>query len=95
MYNGSIVESASSEDIFSHPYHPYTNSLLAAVPDPNKKWDIKLSQEQRYDSNSVYEGCKHQKKCPWVEKQCRSNPIDFVKVGENHFVRCWKTDKNK
>jgi oligopeptide/dipeptide ABC transporter ATP-binding protein len=95
MYNGSIVESASSEDIFNHPYHPYTNALLSAVPDPNKKWDVKLSHEHRYDSDAVYEGCKHQKKCPWVETQCRSNPIDFVEVGENHFVRCWKTDKNK
>ena len=95
MYNGSIVESASSEDIFNHPYHPYTISLLSAVPDPNKNWDVKLSLEQRYDSDVVYDGCKHQKKCPWVEKQCRSDTIDFVEVGENHFVRCWKTEKNK
>jgi oligopeptide/dipeptide ABC transporter ATP-binding protein len=95
MYNGSIVESASSEDIFNHPYHPYTISLLSAVPDPNKNWDAKLSLEQRYDSDAVYDGCKHQKKCPWAEEQCRSNTIDFIKVGENHFVRCWKTEKNK
>lgn len=94
MYNGSIMESASSEDIFNHPYHPYTQSLLSAVPDPNKKWDVTLSLEQRYDSDAVYDGCKHQKKCPWVEKQCRTNPIDFVQVKENHFVRCWKTDKS-
>jgi oligopeptide transport system ATP-binding protein len=93
MYNGSIMESASSEDIFNHPYHPYTISLLSAVPSPNKKWDVTLSHAHRYDPDAVYEGCKHQKKCPWVEKQCRSNTIDFVKVGENHFVRCWKTDK--
>jgi oligopeptide/dipeptide ABC transporter ATP-binding protein len=94
MYNGSIMESASSEDIFNHPYHPYTNSLLSAVPDPNKKWDVTLSLEQRYDSDAVYDGCKHQNKCPWFEKQCRTNPIDFVEVEENHFVRCWKTDKS-
>ncbi len=95
MYNGSIMESASSEDIFNHPYHPYTKSLLSAVPDPKKKWDVTLSLEQRYDSDAVYDGCKHQKKCPWVEKQCRTNPIGFVEVEENHFVRCWKVDKNK
>ncbi|MCG6973904.1 MAG: ATP-binding cassette domain-containing protein [Desulfobacterales bacterium] len=94
MYNGSIMESASSEDIFNHPYHPYTKSLLSAVPDPNKKWDVTLSLEQRYESDAVYDGCKHQKKCPWVEKQCRKNPIDFVQVEANHFVRCWKTKKS-
>ena len=94
MYNGSIMESASSEDIFNHPYHPYTKSLLSAVPDPNKKWDVTLSLEQRYESDAVYDGCKHQKKCPWVEKQCRKNPIDFVQVEATHFVRCWKTKKS-
>jgi oligopeptide transport system ATP-binding protein len=95
MYNGSIMESASSEDIFNHPCHPYTISLLSAVPNPDTNWDVKVSQEQRYDAGAVYEGCKHQKKCSLVETRCRSKPIDFVKVGENHFVRCWKTDKNK
>ncbi len=94
MYNGSIMESASSEDIFNHPYHPYTISLLSAVPNPDKKWNVTLSPEQRYDADAVYDGCKHQKKCPWVEKRCRTNTIDFVEVGENHFVRCWKTDKD-
>jgi oligopeptide transport system ATP-binding protein len=95
MYNGSIMESASSEDIFNHPCHPYTMSLLSAVPNPDTNWDVKVSHEQRYDPSPVYEGCKHQKKCPLVEARCRSNTIDLVKVGENHFVRCWKSDKNK
>jgi len=94
MFNGSIMESASSEDIFNHPYHPYTKSLLSAIPDSGKNWDIKLSHEKRYDPNAVYHGCKHQKKCHMVETRCRSNTVDFVKVGENHFVRCWKAVKN-
>ena len=95
MYNGSIMELASSEDIFNHPCHPYTISLLSAVPNPDKHWDLKLSHEQHHEPDAVDQGCKHQKKCPRVETRCRSNTIDFAKVGENHFVRCWKTDKNK
>jgi oligopeptide/dipeptide ABC transporter ATP-binding protein len=95
MYNGAIMESASSEDIFNHPYHPYTVSLLSAVPDPDKSWDAKLSHEQHEESDAIYEGCKHQKKCSLVETRCLSNTIDLVKVGENHYVRCWKADKDK
>jgi oligopeptide transport system ATP-binding protein len=95
MYDGSIMESASSEDIFNHPCHPYTMSLLSAVPNPDTNWDVKASHEQRYDPSPVHEGCKHQKKCPLVETRCRSNTIEFVKAGENHFVRCWKSDNNK
>ncbi|MFO7553896.1 MAG: ATP-binding cassette domain-containing protein [Desulfobacterales bacterium] len=95
MYNGRIMESALSEDIFNHPYHPYTISLLSAVPDPDKKWNVKLAHGQHYDSDAVSEGCKYQNKCSLIETRCRSNNIDFVKVEENHFVRCWKAGKNK
>ena len=95
MYNGSIMESASSEDIFDHPYHPYTVSLLSAVPDPDKNWVVKLSREQRHDQDPVFQGCRHQNECHLVETRCRSNTIDVVNVGENHFVRCWKADKDK
>ena len=94
MYNGSIMESASSEDIFDHPCHPYTISLLSAVPNPDTKWDAKLSHEQRYDASAVYEGCKYQIKCPLVEPQCRLKPSDFITVGENHLVRCWKVSSS-
>ena len=35
MHNGHIVESGTTDDIFSHPVHPYTKSLLSAIPEPN------------------------------------------------------------
>jgi oligopeptide/dipeptide ABC transporter ATP-binding protein len=96
MYNGHIMESAPSEDIFNHPHHPYTISLLSAIPDPDpdKKWHVKLSNSRIGDSDVVPEGCKYQDRCSIAETSCRKEKMVFEKVGENHFVRCWKVAKN-
>ena len=42
-----------AEDIFNHPHHPYTISLLSAIPDPepDKKWHVKLSNGRVGDSD--------------------------------------------
>ncbi len=96
MYHGHIMEFAPSEDIFNHPCHPYTISLLSAIPDPDpdKKWYVKLSNGRIADSDGVSEGCKYQGRCSIAEKACRKDRVVFEKVGENHFVRCWKAAKN-
>jgi oligopeptide/dipeptide ABC transporter ATP-binding protein len=95
MYKGQIMEFASSEDIFDHPHHPYTLSLLSAIPDPDpeKKWYAKSSYDHLSDSDTIPEGCKYRDKCSMAETSCKKEKMDFEKVGENHFVRCWKTDK--
>jgi len=96
MYHGHIMEFAPSEDIFNHPCHPYTISLLSAIPDPDpdKKWYVKLSNGPISDSDGVLEGCKYQDRCSIAETACRKDRMVFEKVGENHFVRCWKAAKN-
>jgi len=96
MYRGHIMEFATSEDIFNHPHHPYTISLLSAIPDPDpdKNWYVKLSDGRTADSDGVPEGCKYQDRCSIAETACRKEEIVFEKVGENHFVRCWKAAKN-
>ena len=95
MYNGHIVEFAPSEDIFNHPHHPYTISLLSAIPDPDpdKTWHVKLSNGRVGDSDAFSEGCKYQDRCSIVETACRKDTMVFEKIGENHFVRCWKAAK--
>jgi len=95
MYQGHIMEFASSEDIFDHPHHPYTISLLSAIPDPDpdKKWLVKSSNGHTGDADVVPEGCKYQDRCTIAETACRKEKIVFEKVGENHFVRCWKAAK--
>ncbi len=96
MYKGQIMELASSEDIFNHPHHPYTISLLSAIPDPDpdKKRQIISSNDFIDDSDAVPEGCSYLDKCSIAETSCGKEGMGFGKVGENHFVRCWKAAKN-
>jgi oligopeptide/dipeptide ABC transporter ATP-binding protein len=95
MYKGHIMEFASSEEIFNQPRHPYTISLLSAIPDPDpdQKWHVKSADAPTGDSDGVPEGCKYRNRCSMAERSCGKKEVVFEKVGDNHFVRCWKAGK--
>jgi oligopeptide/dipeptide ABC transporter ATP-binding protein len=92
MYKGQIMESAPAEELFETPRHPYTLSLLSAIPDPvpGRRPKIKLLEPDASDSMMISKGCRFQGRCPKEESRCLEENIGFEKVGEKHFVRCWK-----
>jgi oligopeptide transport system ATP-binding protein len=92
MYKGQIMESAPAEELFETPRHPYTLSLLSAIPDPvpGRRRKIKIMEPDRSDSLMTSKGCRFQGRCPMEEPRCLEENIGFEKVGEKHFVRCWK-----
>jgi oligopeptide/dipeptide ABC transporter ATP-binding protein len=94
MYEGHIMEYATAEAVFEHPCHPYTLSLLAAIPEPEpgKRIDTKIFGEEAAESLNPPNGCKFQGNCPQADSRCREEESDFVTVGEDHFVRCWKAE---
>ncbi len=92
MYLGHIMEYAPSEELFDHPFHPYTLALLSAVPAPDEQGD-RGTQELSGDVPSPFNpppGCKFQGRCPLVEDRCRKREIEFYNVNRQHLVRCWK-----
>ena len=95
MYMGQIMEYASAEKIFDAPLHPYTRSLLAAVPDPGagKQWEPKLLKETPVDIPAALQGCKYRSLCSLVTPRCREERVLLEEVGEGHFVRCWEAMK--
>ena len=95
MYKGRIMESAPAEELFENPHHPYTISLLSAIPDPepSAKPAIKLPEGDQPDSLIPPSGCNFQGKCSIEEPRCRKDKIFLEKAGEEHFVRCWKVIK--
>jgi oligopeptide/dipeptide ABC transporter ATP-binding protein len=92
MYKGRIMESAPAEELFENPCHPYTISLLSAIPDPvpGRRRKIELLEPDLSDSLMTSKGCRFQGRCPIEEPRCLEEKIGFEKVGEKHFVRCWK-----
>lgn len=92
MYLGSIVEEADAEELFTHPYHPYTRALLSAVPeaDPNVKRErIKLEGDVPSPLN-LPDNCPFFNRCPFKKEVIcgESESPASVEVSPGHFVKC-------
>lgn len=89
MYLGRVVEEGYSEDIFSHPLHPYTISLMQSVPgwDPmNRKLStIKLEGEPPSPINPP-PGCPFHPRCPYTQERCKLEDPELL--GDIHKVAC-------
>jgi len=97
MYKGCIMELAPAEQLFENPRHPYTISLLAAIPDPEpgNTPDLHLPERDLPDSSIPIFGCSFQGRCTLEETRCREERTTLAQVGKEHFVRCWKAAQNK
>ena len=96
MYRGHIMEYAPADELFDNPCHPYTHLLLSAAPDaaPDEKYTMIEVEEEGTESLTDSAGCSFRQKCPLNEPRCLGTEHEFIKVGENHFVRCWKVAEN-
>ncbi|MDY2813913.1 MAG: oligopeptide/dipeptide ABC transporter ATP-binding protein [Dorea sp.] len=92
MYLGSVVELAETKELYNAPLHPYTKSLLSAVPvsDPDiekSRKRIELIGEVPSPIN-LPEGCKFAPRCPQAKEECKIKRPEYKKVKEGHFVAC-------
>jgi len=89
MYAGRMVEGANSEELISHPAHPYTELLLSAVPNPQQS--VKRELKARTDPPRLIDpppGCPFAPRCPKVMSVCREVMPGVVHLSSNHWVRC-------
>ena len=92
MYLGKMVELADAEEIYNHPLHPYSQSLLSAVPLPDPKAArankrIVLSGDIPSPLNAP-SGCPFRTRCRYATEQCAQSMPDFKEVEKGHFVAC-------
>ncbi len=90
MYLGSIAEQASSESLFANPLHPYTKSLLSAVPKSNpkeKKERIILKGDVPSPANPP-KGCKFHTRCPHAMPVCKETVPQMKTIAIDHDVCC-------
>lgn len=89
MYAGRIMESGSSQEILVKPLHPYSQSLLAAVPvgfDTSSMLPVPAGEPP--DLKRLPEGCKFNPRCPYVKDRCKVEEPDlFARAGR--MVSCW------
>ena len=93
MYLGRIVEIADSNELNDNPLHPYTQSLLSAVPYP----DPKMAKERQRivlegDVPSplhMPSGCAFRTRCRYATEKCAQECPALTDRGDGHMVACW------
>jgi len=94
MYAGKIIESASVETLFSHPQHPYTQRLLAAIPRLDQPKDQPLLSIEGAPPNLIHslKGCSFCPRCREAMTICKQEDPPTFEVKENHLSACLKHD---
>ena len=90
MYLGSIVELAASEELYHRPLHPYTQSLISAIPDTdvdNRRQRIILEGDVPSPSH-LPTGCPFHTRCRFCKEICENTAPTFREVEAGHFVAC-------
>lgn len=97
MYLGRMVELADAGEIYDHPLHPYSKSLLSAVPVPDPKiaranQRILLSGDIPSPLNAP-SGCPFRTRCPYAKDICAESMPEFREVSTGHFVACHRIEE--
>ncbi|MBQ6974088.1 MAG: ABC transporter ATP-binding protein [Oscillospiraceae bacterium] len=93
MYLGKIVEIADADELNSHPIHPYTESLLSAVPIPDP--EITRARQRIILEGDVPSplhrpsGCPFRTRCRYATEQCAAECPTLTDRGSGHQVACW------
>ncbi len=97
MYLGKMVELADASEIYDNPMHPYSQSLLSAVPVPDP--DIARNNKRIVLSGDIPSplnapsGCPFRTRCPYATEECAKVMPEFKEVKPGHFVACHNLDK--
>lgn len=96
MYLGKIVELAENKDLFDNPKHPYTLTLLEAVPDadPHQQWMANLLTSEAPLEVKDSEGCKFAPRCKYADDRCYAEEPELRDINSKdgkdgrHYVAC-------
>ncbi len=91
MYAGQVVESAPTATLLTSPRHPYTQALLASLPQNAQPGSPLPTMPGQLDILTAHAGgCSFAERCPLAEGTCRAELQQLGEISPSHTVRCWK-----
>ncbi|MBQ3491450.1 MAG: ATP-binding cassette domain-containing protein [Oscillospiraceae bacterium] len=97
MYLGKLVELADAKEIYDHPMHPYSKSLMSAVPVPDPKV-ARANQRVMLHGDipsplNAPSGCPFRTRCPYACDACAESMPELKELSSGHFVACHRAEE--
>jgi len=94
MYAGMIMEIGNAGQVIQQAFHPYTQLLRSAAPQPEKKFRSSRLAFTGEIPNLIHppEGCRFHPRCPYKKTSCTEQVPKMKQVRHNHWVRCIRMD---
>jgi peptide/nickel transport system ATP-binding protein len=89
MYAGQIVERSSDTSLINSPQHPYTQLLIASVPDPSVEGRVAVKAPSGASAAFNIKGCRFSPRCPQAIDICTTNEPPMFEVAAGQTARCW------
>jgi peptide/nickel transport system ATP-binding protein len=98
FYRGRVVEFGPADAVFAPPYHPYTQMLLAAVPDPDPDSPhprLALREPSAVQPGGTERGCPFTNRCPYrIEGKCDREKPPIIAPSAGHRIACHLSPEN-
>jgi oligopeptide/dipeptide ABC transporter ATP-binding protein len=93
MYLGRIVESGPADEVLTRPKHPYTRTVLAAIPqpDPGRRRDVAVVRGEIPSPLAPPPGCHFHPRCPLAVDRCRTEAPAMTAFTPDHLASCHVT----
>jgi oligopeptide/dipeptide ABC transporter ATP-binding protein len=94
MYAGRVMEAGETRSVLENPFHPYTNTLVASVPqgfEDAPPLAVQLGEPP--DLRNLPGGCKFNPRCPYVMEICKKEEPKLEEILPGRHAACWRVDK--
>ncbi|MGI6074959.1 MAG: ABC transporter ATP-binding protein [Pyramidobacter sp.] len=89
MYAGRVVEYGTTEAIYNHRLHPYTEGLFNSLPSlDTEQEELQVIHGLMPDPTNLPSGCCFHPRCPYATEQCSIQSPEMVQVSPHHYVAC-------
>lgn len=92
MYLGNMVELGESRELYANPLHPYTKTLLSAVPIPDP--EVSKTRQRIVLEGDIPSpinppsGCRFHTRCPYATERCKTEVPEWREIEHDHFAAC-------